>query len=163
MEQFLHWPQFVKEGATPPGCMARVHSSICSCTYLHKAGLLVFIETKGLQVLRLDPNWLCKEIIGSIFLTETRKAIMRVYLERKWIKLDGLFQFAEFKSFFRLIRAESSDAKANDVISMLLWLRLCSRGRRKVQGKETIYSCCLSLLKMGDQEVLGVCYLTIIG
>jgi hypothetical protein len=71
--------------------------------YLNEAGVVVFIETDALQVVVLDPNWFCREIIGRVFLTDNMTSASEDIFRQEVDQTRGSILIEKFKRFFRSI------------------------------------------------------------
>ncbi|CAM6126723.1 unnamed protein product [Calypogeia fissa] len=134
----LDWETYVKQLCkliTPRPETAVIEAAT---KYLHEAGVLIHIDKKFpphwdipyRRLVVLDVNWFCKGIIGNIFLSEDMTdQTEHLFLFRKRVdELTGSISISAFKDFFQS-RSRWNDDEVENLITILLWLGLCYKGK----------------------------------
>ncbi|CAM6117646.1 unnamed protein product [Calypogeia fissa] len=107
--------------------------------YLKEVGVLIHIDRRfppewGITYQRLvilDPNWICRGVIGNIFLHKDMvdEREHKHLFRNKVNRTTGSILISDFKEFFRSSVGEWNESQFDDLITILLWLGLCYNGR----------------------------------
>ncbi|CAM6129508.1 unnamed protein product [Calypogeia fissa] len=114
------WPENLIEAATK---------------YLNEAGVLIYIDKDFTQwgmpyqrLVVLDANWFCKDIVGNIYRSEDmiEPGQPSILFRNSVDGATGSISSLEFKEFYK---NRWSDKEFEHLISILLWLGLCYKGK----------------------------------
>ncbi|CAM6126727.1 unnamed protein product [Calypogeia fissa] len=134
----LDWETYVKQLRKLIAPQPEAAVIEAATKYLHEVGVLIHIDKKFpphweipyRRLVVLDVNWFCKGIIGNIFLSEDMadRTEHPFLFRRRVDELTGSISISAFKDFFQS-RSRWNDDEVENLITILLWLGLCYKGK----------------------------------